>query len=266
MFVLGVIGFGVNLVMIFVLGHEHHGSHDHHGHDHSHGGHSHSHEEHGSHAHSDEDDHSNHSHDHEPHDLEKSACSSESAPLLHGGAAVAVPKPDFLARLFGDNIASVNVRAAYIHVLGDVVQNVGVVIAALLIWWHPTWSRADPIITLLFSAMVIMTTYGLLVDSLNVLMEGTPPGVELGEVARALEAVEGVDEVHDLHVWSLTLKSRALSARLSAAVGDGHGVLKEAERVLHERFGIGHTTIQVTCMEKECCVDQSRSGLCVDVS
>ncbi|CAB3986478.1 zinc transporter 2 [Paramuricea clavata] len=109
---------------------------------------------------------------------------------------------------------NVNVRAAFIHVIGDLCQSLGVLIAALIIKFKPNWSIADPICTFVFSVIVLFTTITVLRDALLVLMEGTPKGIDLNEIKERLEKIEGVRALHDLHVWSLTVGTTALSAHV----------------------------------------------------
>jgi len=152
---------------------------------------------------------------------------------------------------------NVNVRAAYIHVLGDAIQSLGVLFAALLIWFFPNMQVADPLCTFLFTFIVLFTTFQLIGNTLNVLMEGTPPGISLVEVYDCLCSIPGVQEVDDLHIWSVTLGKPALSAHVKA--NEMHHTLLTAQEILRKRFGIVHSTIQVNC-DQECCTDNHPSG------
>jgi len=147
---------------------------------------------------------------------------------------------------------NVNVYSAFIHVLGDCIQSVGVMIAAALIWGlGPHWTLADPITTFLFSILVLYTTIGLLRNSLGVLMESVPRGIKPEKITSDLAAVPGVIAVHDLHVWSLTVGKISLSVHLKAdAAADPHKLLKAANKVLKKNHGIKHTTIQI--MTEDC--------------
>lgn len=140
----------------------------------------------------------------------------------------------------------INVRAAAIHVLGDLVQSIGVFVAALLIYFKPSWEIADPISTFLFSVLVLVTTITILKDILLVLMEGTPKGLDFKAVMNDLENIREVKMVHNLHIWSLTMGRPALSVHL--AVGENRStqsVLKEASLLISKKYEIHHTTIQV---------------------
>ena len=100
---------------------------------------------------------------------------------------------------------NVNMEAAYLHVLGDLIQSVAVFIAGILIWYKPSWQIADPICTILFSFIVMYSTVGIFKSTVNVLMEGVPNSIEWEQVSRELKMIEGVTEVHDLHIWSISV-------------------------------------------------------------
>lgn len=247
MLLLGAIGLAVNVVLGVVLGHGHHGHAHGHGHDDDHAhDHQHSEAEH-NHAHNDH----NHGGHHNDHD--------HSDDTGHDA-----PGRDWRSILFGHSIKSVNVRAAYLHVLGDALQNVGVLTAALFITIWPSWSFIDPICTLFFAAIVFMTTAQLARETMAVLMEGTPPGVKLNQIHDLLKDIQGVHRVGDFHVWSITASRPALSVHLyMTAEAAGHEVLKSAQRLLAEKFGIFHATIQVNCDTAECCDDKQNGDSCV---
>ncbi|KAB7508097.1 Zinc transporter 2 [Armadillidium nasatum] len=113
---------------------------------------------------------------------------------------------------------NINLRAAFIHVLGDFVQSVGVLVSAYVIHYYPQYKIADPICTFLFSAIVLVTTIPILKDLAIVLMEGTPPGFDYNAICAHLSAIPGVKMVHSLHVWALTLDKNALSVHLAVDV------------------------------------------------
>jgi solute carrier family 30 (zinc transporter), member 2 len=139
---------------------------------------------------------------------------------------------------------NVNIRAAFIHVLGDALQSVGVMLAAALIWAHPDWHIADPICTFVFCVVVLSTTLGLVRQCVNVLMEASPDNVDSGDVEQQLRQLPGVADVHDLHIWSLTVGKPSLTAHI-AVQGTSQGVLQAASQLLASRYNIHHVTIQV---------------------
>ncbi|XP_078383952.1 proton-coupled zinc antiporter SLC30A2-like [Oculina patagonica] len=147
---------------------------------------------------------------------------------------------------------NVNVRAAFIHVVGDFLQSIGVFIAALLIWFKPSWAIADPICTFVFSLIVLGTTLAILKDALIVLMEGVPKGLCFRSLKESLLDIPGVLAVHDLHVWSLTVGTTAIAVHL--VIDDScssQTALEEASRICSQEFDIQHSTIQVeTSSEK----------------
>ena len=149
------------------------------------------------------------------------------------------------ARILHGSAGGLNVRAAYLHVLGDLMGSLGALTAAGLIAAFG-WTWADPAASLLICMVILLSTTRLLLDSLNVLLEGAPAHLETEEIYRCLAGTAGVDEVHDLHVWSLAGGTPLLTAHLvadhSVAATE---VLRQAGQTLRERFGITHTTLQV---------------------
>ena len=140
---------------------------------------------------------------------------------------------------------SLNVRAAYLEVVSDALSSLGVLVAALLVL-TTGWQRADPLVSAAIGLIIIPRTWRLLRQAVNVLLEGTPAHLELREIEDALLAVRGVRHVHDLHVWTLTSGRDAMSAHVVVEdVRESERLLDELHGVLHARFGIDHTTIQL---------------------
>jgi cobalt-zinc-cadmium efflux system protein len=140
---------------------------------------------------------------------------------------------------------SLNVRAAFRHVLADLLGSVGVVVAAIVILLTG-WTTIDPLVSVAIALLIVVSAWSVLRDSTAILMEQTPSGVDAGAVAKAITDVPGVTSVHDLHVWTITSGFDALSAHVLVGRGeDCHRLRREIERVLKERFGITHTTLQV---------------------
>lgn len=143
------------------------------------------------------------------------------------------------------NYENMNLRAAYIHALGDLLQNIGVMIASALIWWRPNWAIADPICTFIFSIFVLFTTLSILKEALNVLMEGTPVGIDARALQEDLLLIPGVVEVHDLHVWSLSVGKPSLACHVVVENEDvARSVLRKATVLCQRKYAILHTTIQ----------------------
>lgn len=148
---------------------------------------------------------------------------------------------------------NINVRAAMIHVVGDLVQTIGVMLSGIAIWINPSWSIADPICTFVFAVLVLLTTWKLLRDVVDVLMERTPRDVNLLKIYEAIWNVEGVVGIHCLHVWALTSGKNLATLHVQVADGTNEHVLHEVEKVLSRKLGSAvHTTIQVTSRGR-CC-------------
>jgi len=140
--------------------------------------------------------------------------------------------------------SSLNVRGAYLHVLGDMLASVGTVAAAIIIW-ATGWLPADPLASLLTTALIIRGAWNLVRESVDVLLESAPAHCPPGAVRAQLEAIPGIESVHDLHIWSVSSGMVAMSA---------HAVVREPERQQHvlehihdamRLFGIEHVTVQL---------------------
>jgi cobalt-zinc-cadmium efflux system protein len=140
---------------------------------------------------------------------------------------------------------SLNVRSAYLEVLGDAVSS-GVVIMAALIIVFTGFVIVDPIAGALIALFILPRTWALLRQTVNVLLEGAPPHLDVTEIEEALTAAPAVRRVHDLHVWTLTSGREAMSAHVVVEAGaPSDKILEELHLILHARFGIDHTTIQI---------------------
>ena len=140
---------------------------------------------------------------------------------------------------------SLNVRGAYLEVLGDALSS-GAVIAAAVVILVTGWTAADALASAAIGFLILPRTYSLLKQAVNVLLEGVPPHLDLGEIEQALHEAAGVKRVHDLHVWTLTSGREAMSAHVEVERGTPPAqVLDELHLILHARFGIDHTTIQI---------------------
>lgn len=140
---------------------------------------------------------------------------------------------------------SLNLKGAYLEVLSDALGSLGVILAAVIVI-TTGWYLADPLIGAGIGVFIIPRTWGLLRQAVNILLEGTPPHVDLAEVERMMTRVPGVRQVHDLHVWTLTSGKHAMSGHVQVEdLAAGDRILQELHALLHERFGIEHTTIQL---------------------
>jgi cobalt-zinc-cadmium efflux system protein len=145
--------------------------------------------------------------------------------------------------LHGAKDHSLNVKAAYLHLLSDTLGSVGAIIAGAVIW-ATGWRPIDPIMTIVFAGLMLVSSWELVKEATNVLMESTPSGIDPERIHDDLSAIPGVIEVHDLHVWAVTSGRLAMSAHVIAAV-DPERILGDAHRLLRERHGVKHSTIQV---------------------
>jgi cobalt-zinc-cadmium efflux system protein len=138
-----------------------------------------------------------------------------------------------------------NIRGAFLHMLGDAAASAGVVVAGLLIRaTGQLW--LDPLVSLLLAALITWSTWGLAKDSVNLALDAVPAGIDPLEVDAALRGLEGVVEVHDLHIWGMSTTDVALTAHLIRPCHGGEdALLASATRLLRDRFGIAHATLQV---------------------
>ncbi|WP_339933695.1 cation diffusion facilitator family transporter [uncultured Brevundimonas sp.] len=143
-----------------------------------------------------------------------------------------------------DQHSDLNARGAYLHMMADAAISIGVVIAGAVIW-ITGWSIIDPLVSVAIVAIILIGTWGLLKDSVNLALDAAPSGVDVDAVRSALGDLPGVTAVHDLHVWGLSTTETALTAHICHDRGDSAALLTEAHALIRSRFGIGHSTIQL---------------------
>merc|ERR1711974_441457 len=149
--------------------------------------------------------------------------------------------------------ANINVRAAIIHVIGDLIQSAGVAVAGAIIWARPDWAICDPIMTYVFSVLVLLTTWNILKESVRVLMEGTPQHVDETALFHDFMALPGVLDVHDFHIWSISAGKTALTCHMRANDPD-NSLLEAARNLCFRKYRIYHTTFQIeTADDMSCC-------------
>ncbi len=140
---------------------------------------------------------------------------------------------------------SLNVKGAWLHVLGDAMGSVGAIVGGLLIWLYG-WLWADPLVSVVIGVLIVYSSWNLLKQATAVLMEQAPGHIDVDEVRQAMMAADGVTGVHDLHVWSITTGQESLSAHVSIEDRvEPADLLRELRRRLHDRFGIDHVTLQL---------------------
>lgn len=180
----------------------------------------------------------------------------QDPPEVVGGAVLVVAVIGLVVNLAAawvlsrDRQESLNVSAALRHVLADLAGSVGVIVAAVIILLTG-WREADPIVGALIGALVLASAWPVLRDSTRVLLEQAPEGTNVEAIGRALKAADGVVDVHDLHVWTITSGFPALAVHvLVEQERDCHRCRRELEGLLAEEFEIHHTTIQVDHAER----------------
>jgi cobalt-zinc-cadmium efflux system protein len=175
----------------------------------------------------------------------------QDPPEILGGWMLAIAALGLLVNAVGAVILSrsasenLNVQGALRHVVADALGSVGVMAAALVIILTG-WRYADPLVSVAIGALILASSRSLLRDSINVLLEATPRGIDAEEVGRTMASAEGVVEVHDLHIWTITSGFPALSAHvLVGQREDCHERRRDLEDLLGREYGISHTTLQV---------------------
>ena len=158
------------------------------------------------------------------------------------GLVVNITGATILTRSGGE---SLNVEGALRHVTADLLGSVGVIVAAVVVLLTG-WRYADPLISVGIGVLILASSWKLLRDSTNILLESSPRGVDAEKVGRSMAAVEGVEEVHDLHIWTITSGFPALAAHVLVGRDENcHARRRDLETLLASEFGIEHTTLQV---------------------
>jgi len=142
--------------------------------------------------------------------------------------------------------SDINIRGAFLHMLGDLLGVIAIVIGALVIR-ATGWTQVDPVLSILISLLIVWTAWNITRESLNILLEGLPKGLELQKVISAVKEVPGVLDVHDLHIWSLGSNSHALSCHVlieDMPPSQSDHILHRMKHVLGDHFRIHHTTVQ----------------------
>uniref|UniRef100_A0A7N0TDG3 Uncharacterized protein n=1 Tax=Kalanchoe fedtschenkoi TaxID=63787 RepID=A0A7N0TDG3_KALFE len=216
MFGIAAVGFLINLIMATWLGHNH------------------SHQGHGCGHHLSD----NHHHDHEHHHHQEQSCVTTQEEEAH-----LVPNSHSPVKVLKLNI---NIQGAYLHVIADLIQSVGVMIAGAVIWAKPDWLLVDLVCTIVFSVFALSATISLLRNLFGILMEGTPDGLNVAKLEEDLKGINGVLDIHDLHVWALTAGKNVLSCHVRADPRISHlELLTIMTKHCVEIYKIDHVTIQM---------------------
>src|SRR5580658_2345010 len=174
-------------------------------------------------------------------------------------AAAGVVMNGVIAALLWGVARDVNMRSAFLHMAGDTLSTAAVIAGGAGILYTGQ-SRIDPVLSLFIAALILWSSVGIVRETLNILLEGTPRGCSLTEIRAGMEAVEGVINVHDLHIWCLGSQSSALACHVLIAdipPSESACILANLNALLHTRFQINHTTIQfehIGCEAQEGCV------------
>ncbi|MCR4292149.1 MAG: cation diffusion facilitator family transporter [Candidatus Kuenenia sp.] len=144
---------------------------------------------------------------------------------------------------------SLNVKSAFLHMLGDTISSVGVIIGAVIIY-YANWYIVDPIISIMLCILILIWSYKLIMESVDILLEATPKDINVGEVILRLEQIPGVEGAHDIHIWTITSGMYAMSVHIDTKdmpISKTAAISRKINRILVEKFRIGHTVIQYGC-------------------
>ncbi|MBU0905908.1 MAG: cation diffusion facilitator family transporter [Firmicutes bacterium] len=141
--------------------------------------------------------------------------------------------------------SNINMRSAYLHIVGDALGSIGAIIAGIVMLVFD-WYIADPIISVLVALLILKSAWGVLTQSIHILMEGTPPSLNKNGILELLKGIDDVLDVHDLHIWTITSGMDSLSCHMTISdSGDEQIILQKAIHLIRENFAIEHTTIQI---------------------
>jgi cobalt-zinc-cadmium efflux system protein len=147
--------------------------------------------------------------------------------------------------------SDLNIRAAFLHLMGDVLSTVGAVVAGVIIYFTgANW--LDPLVSVLIGFLILYNAWGILRDAVDILLEATPRDVDADRLVHDLMQVKGVLGVHDLHVWSLTQSLRTMSAHIltdNLSISDGAVIQQRINEIVYHRYNIAHATLQLECVD-----------------
>jgi cobalt-zinc-cadmium efflux system protein len=158
-----------------------------------------------------------------------------------------------------------NIRSAFVHMLGDLLGAIGIIVGAIVIR-YTGWEQVDPVLSILIGVLIVWTAWDIIKESLNILLEGSPRGLELQSVISEMRGIEGVLDVHDLHIWSLGSSTHALSCHVlieDVPPSASNCILRRVNDVLADRFHIRHTTVQFEHVS--CAMSESGCVIPIDV-
>ena len=152
-----------------------------------------------------------------------------------------------------DSHNDLNIRSAFVHLMGDVFSTIGAVAAGILIFFTG-WSWLDPLVSVFIAGLIIYNTWGILREGINILLESTPSDVNLDQMITDLLSIKGVVGIHDLHVWSINKDLRTLSAHVETfdqPISEGDQIKEDVRTLLFDRYHIKHSTLQLECKDCE---------------
>jgi cobalt-zinc-cadmium efflux system protein len=142
-----------------------------------------------------------------------------------------------------------NLRSAFLHLMGDVLSTLGAVIAGIIIVFT-NWNWLDPLVSVLIGALILWNAWGILRQAIHILLESTPESINVNSMVEDITRVEGVQSVHDLHVWSINESLRALSAHIvtdDISISAGTPIQNSINEILAHKYNIQHATLQLEC-------------------
>ena len=166
-----------------------------------------------------------------------------------------------LFKLRGHASENLNVRAAFLHVMGDMLASVGVIIGGAIMLFTGNYI-ADPLISFLVGIIILIGAVGVLKEGVNILLEGVPQNIDYDELKKDLEILDDVKSIHDLHIWAISSSRLSLSAHISVSSQSTHSsqeILRRTRKLLLDKYGISHVTLQFEC---DCCLDENCGCRC----
>lgn len=211
MFAVAAFGFVVNFLMVVWLGH----------------------------------DHSHHSHSHQHHACEPEDHHHKPEVLCAGNEEERMKLVASSTHNYAE-MANINIQGAYLHLVTDLIQSVGVMIAGSIIWLKPEWLVVDLLCTIIFSVIALCTTFPMLKNVFSILMERAPTEIDIACVENGLKLIRGVNDVHDLHVWAITVGKNVLACHVVVEPGASpNEILQSIREYCEKTFKIHHVTIQI---------------------
>ena len=180
-----------------------------------------------------------------------------SPPEVRGSLMLVVAAIGFLANLIGILILrsasrdNLNVKGAFLHMWGDTISSIGVIVASVIIL-VTGWTMVDPIISIFIGLLILRGAISLVLESSDILLEAVPKHLDVTQISSALKEIKGIRDVHDLHLWTISSGIYALSCHLlieDRMVSSSSHIVEEVNQALSQKFGIGHSTLQLECEE-----------------